>query len=65
MIPHFRFKNSSTRRFFDQLASDPDVQPASLRQIAHISSRISEDDWKIFFLELITTHNTRPSGRRR
>jgi hypothetical protein len=65
MIPHYRFKNSSTRRLFDQLANDPDVQPSSLRNIAHISSRISEDDWKIFFLDLITAHNTRLAGRRR
>lgn len=65
MIPHFRFKNSSTRRLFDQLAHDPEVQPSSLRQIAHISSRVSEEDWKTFFLDLITSQNTRPPGRRR
>jgi hypothetical protein len=65
MIPHFRFKNASTRRLFDQMANDPDVEPSSLRHIAHVSSRISEDDWKTFFMDLITAHNTRPSGRRR
>jgi hypothetical protein len=59
MIPHFRFKNASTRRLFGQLAQDMNVQPYCLRKIAHISSRVSEADWKILCLDLLAMINTR------
>jgi hypothetical protein len=65
MTPHYRFKNASTRKFFLQLGKDPNVQPAWLRKIAHVSSRISEEDWKAMFMNLISSLNAPHSATHR
>jgi hypothetical protein len=53
MIPRYRFKNAQTRSLFCELARNPDIPPATLRAIAHISPRIPEGDWNPLFQNLL------------
>lgn len=61
MVFHYRFKNASTRKRFRQLGTDPNVRPASLRRLAHVSSRLSDEDWKTLFMTLMARLNLESS----
>jgi len=57
MVSHYRFKNASTRKRFWQWGTDPNIRPAPLRKMAHVSSRISDEDWKTMFMTLMARLN--------
>ena len=57
MVLRYRFKTSSTRRVFCQLGRDPETQSSLLRSLAHISSRVSDVDFRTMLVDLLLVLN--------